>query len=83
MAGLSVKIDPVATLRESRKTPFPDPVAAAVIAELAGADGIAVHLRRDRRDIRERDVRILRQTIQSKLILEMASTTEMSEWLWI
>lgn len=77
MAGLSVKIDPVATLRESRKTPFPDPVAAAVIAELAGADGIAVHLRRDRRDIRERDVRILRQTIQSKLILEMASTTEM------
>jgi pyridoxine 5-phosphate synthase len=52
-------------------------VAAAVIAELAGADGIAVHLRKDRRDIRDRDVRILRQTIQSKLILEMASTTEM------
>jgi len=77
MAGLSVKIDHVATLRESRKSSFPDPVAAAVIAELAGADGIVVHLRRDRRDIRDRDVRILRQTIQSKLILEMASTTEM------
>ena len=77
MAGLSVKIDHVATLRESRKTPFPDPVAVAVIAELAGADGIAVHLRRDRRNIRDRDVRILRQTVQSKLILEMASTTEM------
>ena len=77
MAGLSVKIDHVATLRESRRSTFPDPVAAAVIAELAGADGIAVHLRKDRRDIRDRDVRILRQTIQSKLILEMASTTEM------
>ena len=77
MAGLSVKIDHVATLRESRKRSFPDPVAAAAIAELAGADGIVVHLRKDRRDIRDRDVRILRQTIQSKLILEMASTTEM------
>jgi pyridoxine 5-phosphate synthase len=52
-------------------------VAAAVLAELAGADGIVVHLREDRRDISDRDVRILRQTIQSKLILEMASTTEM------
>jgi len=77
MAGLAVKINQVAVLREARKTPFPDPVAAAVMAELAGADGIAVHLRGDRRDIRDRDVRILRQTIQSKLILEMASTTEM------
>jgi pyridoxine 5-phosphate synthase len=77
MAGLAVKIDHVAALRESRKSQFPDPVAAAVIAEVAGADGIAVHLRKDRRDIRDRDVRILRQTIQSKLILEMASTTEM------
>ncbi len=77
MAGLAVKIDYVAALRESRKSPFPDPVAAAVIAELAGADAIIVHLRKDRRDIRDRDVRILRQTIQSKLILEMASTTEM------
>ena len=77
MSGLAVKIDQVAALRESRKSTFPDPVAAAVLAELAGADGIVVHLREDRRDISDRDVRILRQTIQSKLILEMASTTEM------
>ena len=77
MAGLAVKINQVAVLREARKSQFPDPVAAAQLAELAGADGIVVHLRNDRRDIRDRDVRILRQTIQSKLILEMASTTEM------
>jgi pyridoxine 5-phosphate synthase len=77
MAGLAVKINQVAVLREARKSLFPDPAAAALMAELAGADGIAVHLRNDRRDIRDRDVRILRQTIQSKLILEMASTTEM------
>ena len=77
MAGLAVKINQVAVLREARKSTFPDPVAAALMAELAGADGIAVHLRNDRRDIRDRDVRILRQTIQSKLILEMAATTEM------
>jgi len=77
VSGLAVKIDYVAALREARKSPFPDPVAAAVLAELAGADGVVVHLREDRRDISDRDVRILRQTIQSKLILEMASTTEM------
>ena len=77
MAGLSVKLDQVAALRESRKIAFPDPVAAAVIAELAGADGIAVHLRKDRRDISDRDVRFLRQILQSKLILEMASSNEM------
>lgn len=77
MAGLAVKIDHVAALRETRKSPFPDPVAAAVVAELAGADGIVVHLREDRRNINDRDVRILRQTIQTKLILEMASTSEM------
>ena len=77
MPGLAVKIDHVAALRETAKTSFPDPVAAAVLAEIAGADGIVVHLREDRRDISDRDVRILRQTIQSKLILEMASTTEM------
>jgi pyridoxine 5-phosphate synthase len=76
MAGLAVKLNYVAALREARNSPFPDPVAAAVLAELAGADGIAVHLQEDRRDIRDKDVRILRQTIQSKLILEMASTTE-------
>jgi pyridoxine 5-phosphate synthase len=77
MSGLAVKIDHVAALRETRKSPFPDPVAAAIVAELAGADGIVVHLREDRRNISDRDVRILRQTIQSKLILEMASTSEM------
>ncbi|MBW2409576.1 MAG: pyridoxine 5'-phosphate synthase [Deltaproteobacteria bacterium] len=77
MAGLAVRIDRVAALRESRKSAFPDPVAAAVIAELAGADGITMHLREDRQYIQDRDVRILRQTIQSKLILEMASSTEM------
>ncbi len=77
MAGLAVKIDLVAALRETRKRSFPDPVAAAVMAEFAGADGIAIHLREDRQEIQDRDVRILRQTIQSKLILEMAPTTEM------
>ena len=77
MAGLAVRIDLVAAIRETRKGAFPDPVAAAVMAELAGADGIAMHLRGDRRDIQDRDVRILRQMIQSKLVLEMAPTTEM------
>jgi len=77
MSGLAVKIDHVAALRQAGKSLFPDPVAVAVLAELAGADGIVVHLREDRRDISDRDVRILRQTIQSKLILEMAATTEM------
>jgi pyridoxine 5-phosphate synthase len=77
MAGLAVKIDHVAALREARKNLFPDPVSAAALAELAGADAIAVHLREDRREIQDRDVRILRQTLQSRLVLEMASTTEM------
>ena len=77
MAGLTVKIDQVATLRRSRKSQFPDPVAAAILAELAGTDGITVHLRKDRRHIQDRDVRILRSVVQTKLILEMASTSEM------
>ncbi|MBW2179650.1 MAG: pyridoxine 5'-phosphate synthase [Deltaproteobacteria bacterium] len=78
MAGLAVNIDHVATLRESREfVSYPEPVAAAVLAELAGADGIVVHLREDRRHIQERDVRALRQIVQTKLILEMASTSEM------
>ncbi len=77
MAGLSVKVDHVATLREVRKISYPDPVAAAVLAELAGADGIVVRLRKDRRHIHDRDVRILRQIVQTKLILEMASNHEM------
>jgi pyridoxine 5-phosphate synthase len=77
MAELAVNIDHVATLRETRGTDYPDPVAAAVLAELAGADGIVVHLREDRRHIQDRDIRILRSVMQSKLLLEMASTSEM------
>ncbi len=77
MAGLAVNVDHVATLREARKIHYPEPVAAAVLAELAGADGIVVHLREDRRHIQDRDVRILRKIVQTKLILEMASTSEM------
>ena len=77
MAGLAVNVDHIATLREARKTSYPDPAAAAVLAELAGADGIVVHLREDRRHIQDRDVRIIRQIVQTRLILEMASTPEM------
>ena len=77
MAGLAVNVDHVATLREARRTRYPDPVAAAVLVELAGADGVVVHLREDRRHIRDRDVRVIRQIVQTKLILEMASTPEM------
>ncbi len=77
MAQLAVNVDHVATLREARKINYPDPVAAAVAAETAGADGIVVHLREDRRHIKERDVRLLRKIVQTKLILEMASTNEM------
>ena len=77
MAGLAVKVDQVAALRAVRKSQFPDPVAAAALAEVAGADGIIVHLRQDRRHIKDRDVRILRSIVQSRLILEMVSTSEM------
>lgn len=77
MAGLAVNVDHIATLRQLRGVSYPDPVAAAVLAELAGADGIVVHLRGDRRHIQDRDARILRRVVQTKLILEMASTTEM------
>ncbi|MDM8535327.1 pyridoxine 5'-phosphate synthase [Desulfobacterales bacterium HSG17] len=77
MAGLAVNVDHVATLRQARGTNYPDPVHAAVLAELGGADGVVVHLREDRRHINERDVQILRQTVKSKLILEMAASPEM------
>lgn len=77
MAGLAVNVDHVATLREARKTTYPDPVAAAALVELAGADGVVIHLREDRRHIKDRDVRIIRQTVQTRLILEMAATKEM------
>jgi pyridoxine 5-phosphate synthase len=73
MAGLAVNVDHIATLREARKINYPDPVAAAIMAELAGADGIVVHLREDRRHIQDRDLRTLRKIVQTKLILEMAS----------
>jgi pyridoxine 5-phosphate synthase len=74
---LGVNIDHIATIRQARRTVEPDPVAAAVLAELAGADGITVHLREDRRHIQDRDVRLLRQTVRSHLNLEMAATDEM------
>ena len=77
MPTLGVNIDHIATIRQARRTVEPDPVAAAVLAELAGADGITVHLREDRRHIQERDVRILRQTVRTHLNLEMAATAEM------
>lgn len=76
MADLGVNIDHVATIRQVRKAVEPDPVAAAVLAELGGADSITVHLREDRRHIQDRDVRILRQTIRTKLNLEMAVSKE-------
>jgi pyridoxine 5-phosphate synthase len=75
---LSVNIDHVATVREARKEKIPDPVHAALEAELGGADGITVHLRGDRRHINERDLNLLRQIIQTELNLEMAATEEMS-----
>ncbi|MBW2218366.1 MAG: pyridoxine 5'-phosphate synthase [Deltaproteobacteria bacterium] len=77
MAGLAVNVDHIATLREARKSKYPDPVAAGILAEFAGADGVVVHLREDRRHIQDRDVRMLRNVVQTKLILEMASTAEM------
>lgn len=74
---LGVNIDHIATLRQARGTRYPDPVHAAATAERHGADGITVHLREDRRHITDRDVRILRETIQTRMNLEMAVTEEM------
>ncbi|WCE30174.1 pyridoxine 5'-phosphate synthase [Vibrio sp. SCSIO 43137] len=74
---LGVNIDHIATLRNARGTKYPDPVHAAEMAERAGADGITIHLREDRRHILDRDVRILRETIQTRMNLEMAVTDEM------
>lgn len=76
-ARLGVNVDHVATLRQSRRATYPDPVQAAVLAELAGADQITVHLREDRRHVQERDVEVLRQTVQTRLNLEMAATSAM------
>lgn len=77
MPKLSVNIDHIATLRQARKGVEPDPVAAAVIADLAGADGVIVHLREDRRHIQDRDLRLLREIVRTKLNLEMSATDEM------
>ncbi len=75
---LAVNIDHVATVREARRAREPEPVAAAVLAELAGAEGITVHLRSDRRHIKERDLEMLRQVVSTKLNVEMAATEEMT-----
>lgn len=74
---LGVNIDHIATLRQVRGTPFPEPVLAALIAEGAGADTITAHLREDRRHIQDRDIRLLRELIHTRLNLEMAVTEEM------
>jgi pyridoxine 5-phosphate synthase len=76
MAELGVNIDHVATIRQARRTYEPDPVHAAVLCELAGADGITIHLREDRRHIQDRDLHVLRQTVTVKLNLELAATSE-------
>jgi pyridoxine 5-phosphate synthase len=76
MAELGVNIDHVATVRQARKTYEPDPVWAAVLAELGGADGITIHLREDRRHIQDRDLRVLRDTVTVKLNLELACDDE-------
>ncbi|MFH1034033.1 MAG: pyridoxine 5'-phosphate synthase [Pseudomonadota bacterium] len=77
MARLSVNVDHVATLRQARGIDEPDPVWAAVLAEKAGADGIIVHLREDRRHIQDRDLKVLRQVVKGRLNMEMAATEEM------
>ena len=77
MIGLGVNIDHIATLRQARGTPYPDPVQAALEAEQAAADAITVHLREDRRHIQDRDVELIRRTIGTRLNLEMAITDEM------
>ena len=76
MPELGVNIDHVATVRQARKTYEPDPVWAAALAELGGADGITIHLREDRRHIQDRDLRLLRQTVTVKLNLELACNRE-------
>ncbi|MBI5560863.1 MAG: pyridoxine 5'-phosphate synthase [Deltaproteobacteria bacterium] len=77
MARLSVNVDHVATVRQARQASEPDPVTAALMAEIAGADGITVHLREDRRHIQDRDLFILRKTIKTRLNLEMSAAKEM------
>lgn len=77
MAGVMVNVDHIATVRQARGGNEPDPVVAAALAELAGCDGIIVHLREDRRHIQDRDLELLRKTVKTKLNLEMAALPEM------
>lgn len=79
MALLGVNIDHVATIRQARRTIEPDPVWAAALAELGGADGITLHLREDRRHIQDRDLRVMKETVQVKLNLEMAAEPEITK----
>jgi pyridoxine 5-phosphate synthase len=79
MAELGVNIDHVATVRQARRTNEPDPVWAATLAQLGGADGITLHLREDRRHIQDRDLRIMRETVTVKLNLELACNAEVIE----
>jgi pyridoxine 5-phosphate synthase len=76
-ARLGVNVDHAATLRQVRHTQYPDPVAAALLAEMAGADQITIHLREDRRHIQDRDLQVMRKTVTTRLNLEMAATQEM------
>ena len=77
MARLAVNVDHIATVRQARGINEPDPVVAAGLAELAGAEGIICHLREDRRHINDRDLNLLRQTVKTKLNMEMAAVNEM------
>ena len=77
MAKLGLNVDHIATVRQARGGIEPDPVTAAALGELAGAEGITIHLREDRRHIQDRDLEILRRTVKTKLNLEMAATQEM------
>lgn len=77
MAKLGLNVDHIATVRQARGGMEPDPVTAAAIGEMAGAEGITIHLREDRRHIQDRDLEILRRTVKTKLNLEMAATQEM------
>lgn len=77
MAKLIVQLDPVATLRKAGISAVPDPAAAAILAELGGADGIAVHLREDRRSIQDHDLHVLRKVVHTRFVFEMAPTSEM------
>lgn len=74
---LGVNVDHIATLRQARGTTYPDPAHAAAVAEHAGADGITIHLREDRRHIQDRDVKVMKETLQTRMNLEMAVTDEM------